>query len=331
MRMCCLSQKFICEGEVIMKHGELGNSGIKACTAPLGAMFFGTKQNRQQSFDLLDAYVDHGGDFIDTANIYAHWAGAEWKGGESETVLGEWFAARGNRDRLVIASKVGFPYADVPAGLAKKTIKTECEKSLRRMGIETIDLYFAHDDDPNIPQQEVLAAFAELIAEGKVRIIGASNFATHRLASANCLARSGGLPEYQVLQQRHTYLQPRQDADTGRQVVLTKDMAAYCADAGLSIMAYSATLSGAYSGDPARPVPPAYASIANTARLVTLREIAAETDHSALQVMLAWLWSRPDMMPLIAASTEAQLTENLAAMELSLDAGQIGRLDTAGD
>lgn len=313
-----------------MKRTTLGSTTIEVCNAPLGAMYLGTKQQGAEAFALLDAYVAAGGDFIDTANIYAHWVAGGWKGGESETLLGEWMAARRNRNRLVIATKVGFNYQDVPQSLAPAGIRRECEKSLKRLGTEVIDLYFAHCDDPAVPQEAVLETFAALIKEGKVRTIGASNFSTHRLAVANERARVNGLPRYEVLQQRHTYLQPRAGADTGRQVVLTKDMTDYCVAAGLGIMAYSATLGGSYSGDVNRPVPDAYRSNANTARLQALAAIAAEVNATPQQVMLAWLWSKPRMLPMIAVSTPAQLAENLAAGSLALTREQLHRLDVAG-
>jgi aryl-alcohol dehydrogenase-like predicted oxidoreductase len=293
-------------------------------------MYLGTKQDRAASFELLDTYLAYGGNFIDTANIYAHWVGERWKGGESESILGEWLHVRGNRNQVIIASKVGFPYQDVPAGLARDVIRRECEKSLKRLRVDTIDVYFAHNDDPAVPQDLVLSAFAELIAEGKVRTIGASNFVTGRLASANAIARAGGLPEYQVLQQRHSYLRPRDDAAFGPQITLTDDMALHCRKAGLSVMAYSAALGGAYSGEPGRPVPEQYRSPANDARLAALAGVAGETGHAPQQVMFAWLLSKPGMMPLIAASSRAQLEFNLAATAIDLTAGQIARLDAAG-
>lgn len=314
-----------------MKRVMLGKSGIAASALPFGAMYLGTKQDRAASFDLLDAYVAAGGDFIDTANIYAHWVGDGWRGGESETILGEWLAARGNRDRLVIASKVGFPYQDVPAGLTREVIRRECEKSLRRLGVETIDLYFAHNDDRNVPQGEVLGAFQELIAEGKVRAIGASNFATHRLATANAIAAANGLPRYEVLQQRHTYLQPRSDADFGPQRTLTQDMSDYCGEAGIPIMAYSSSLGGAYTGEMGRDVPEQYRSVGNRQRLAVLKAVATEAGLAPQQVMFAWLLARPGMLPLIAASSTRQLADNLAAGKIALTEEQIARLDGAGD
>lgn len=315
----------------MIKRTRLGNSSIEVCDAPLGAMYFGTKQLVDGAFELLDAYVAAGGDFIDTANIYAHWAGDRWKGGESETLLGEWMATRGNRSKVTIATKVGFNYQDVPVSLAPKTIRAECEKSLKRLRTDTIDVYFAHCDDPAVPYIDIFEVFAALIAEGKVRAIGASNFSTHRLAAANEVARANGLPRYEVLQQRHTYLQPRLDADTGRQVVLTQDMTDCCASAGMSIMAYSATLGGAYTGSSSRPVPAAYRSISNTARLRMLEAVAGEINASPQQVMLAWLWSKPRMLPIVAVSSKAQLADNLGASGLKLAKDQLQRIDNAGD
>jgi aryl-alcohol dehydrogenase-like predicted oxidoreductase len=313
-----------------MNRVELGRSGIKVCNAPFGAMYLGTKQKGDEAFTLLDAYTASGGDFIDTANIYAHWV-AGGHGGESEELLGEWMLARKNRSRLVIASKVGFNYQDVPQGLLPATIQAECEKSLKRMRTDVIDLYFAHCDDTRVSQQQVLETFSGLIKQGKIRAIGASNFSTHRLAVANEVAGVNGLPRYDVLQQRHTYLQPRAGADTGRQVVLTADMTDYCVSADISIMAYSATLGGAYGSFANRPIPDAYLSQANEARLCALRDIGAELDATAQQVMFAWMWSKPQILPMIAVSTGAQLAENMKAATMKLSNHHLHQLDQAGN
>lgn len=314
-----------------MKIEKLGRTDISVVNAPLGAMYLGTKQNRDDAFALLDLYVGRGGNFIDTANIYAHWVGPEWRGGESETMLGEWLRARRNRDRLVIASKLGFPYADTATGLSARQIKDECDKSLRRLGIDTIDLYFAHVDDLATPQEETLRAFADLIEAGKVRSIGASNFATHRLATANAFAAANGLPRYEVLQQRHTYLRPRHDGRFGAQLALTADMAEYCRAADVSIMAYSSGLGGSYSGKPDRPVPEQYLGVDTDKRLVALREIATEVGATPHQIVFAWLANQPRMLPLVAATSIAQLTANLDAVELALTPAQMARLDQAGE
>lgn len=313
-----------------MRHITLGKTQIRTVAAPLGAMYFGTKQDRATSFDLLDHYVGLGGDFIDTANIYAHWLGAPWKGGESETMLGEWLKARGNRNALTIATKVGIAYGEVPTSLAAARIIEECDKSLKRLGIETIDLYFAHRDDLNVPQEEVLGAFARLIEQGKVRAIGASNFTTDRLAAAHEIARLNGLPRYEVLQQRYTYLPLRRGAYNGPQVVLSPDMRAYCARAEVSVMAYSVALGGAYNRYPQTDLPEEFRTETNRQRMAVLGEVAAELGVSPQQVVLAWVWAQKGLMPLVAGSKAQQFDENFAAMDLTLSPEQIARIDDAG-
>ena len=314
-----------------MKNVSLGHTDIRVSAAPFGAMYLGTKQTESESFAILDHYVAQGGNFIDTANIYAHWVGAEWHGGESETVLGSWLKARGNRADITIASKVGFNYDGVPQSLRPELIIEECDKSLKRLGVDTIDLYFAHKDDPDVPQEDVLGAFSRLIEQGKVRAIGASNFTTDRLASALEIARLSALPRYEVLQQRYTYLPVRRGGDTGPQTVLTDDMLDYCQRAGLSVMGYSVTLGGGYDRYPERPLPDAYQSPSNERRMAVLREIAGQLGITPLQLVLAWLWAKPAMLPLIACSSTAQLDTSLAAMNVTLSQDLLDRLDDAGE
>ena len=314
-----------------MKFGKLGKTDISVSMAPLGAMFLGTKQDRSASFALLDLYRGRAGNFIDTANIYAHWVAPQWHGGESEIVVGEWIAARGNRHDLVIASKLGFPYGEVKQGLRARQIVEECNKSLKRLGIETIDLYFAHVDDLETPQEETLRAFADLVATGKARAIGASNFTTYRLALANALAEANSLPRYEVLQQRHTYLRPRHDGDFGGQLALSADMGEYCAAAGISVMAYSSGLGGAYSGRAERPMPEQYAGADSDKRLAALRQIAGEVGATPHQIVFAWLANQSNMLPLVAGTTVEQLTANLDAAEIELSAAQMAALNKAGE
>ena len=314
-----------------MQRHRLGKTDITVTPAPFGAMYLGTKQDRETSFALLDRYVELGGDFIDTANIYAHWVGPEWQGGESETMLGEWLRARRNRDRLTITSKVGMPYGKFPMSLAPEIVIAECEASLKRLGVECIDLYFAHKDDLTLPQEAVLETFARLIEAGKVRAIGASNFATDRLAVANALAERSGLPRYEVLQQRFTYLPVRQGADTGRQVILTQDMLDYCARDGVSVMAYSVGIGGTYDRYPGVPLPEAFQTAGNEKRMAVLRSVAREAGCTPGQAVLAWVWSHPGAMPLIAASKIAQLGENMAAMEIRLSDEQLDHLARAAE
>ncbi len=312
-----------------MQTLSLGNSGVEVSELCLGAMYFGTRNDRATSYRMLDMYVDAGGTFIDTANIYAHWADGG-RGGESETLLGEWMRERGNRDRMFIASKVGFNYGDVTRGLPAWRIEEECNKSLRRMGIETIDLYYAHVDDRQTPQEETLAAFDRLVKAGKVRLIGASNFRAWRLEEARWISQTQGQAAYCCVQQRHTYLPPRPGVSTAPQLVANEDLLDYARATGLRILAYSALLAGAYTRDD-RPLPPEYRSPDNDARLQALRAVAAETGATLNQVILAWmLQGDPAIIPLIAASTEEQMRDNLGALKVRLTADQLQRLNAAG-
>lgn len=313
-----------------MKTVPIGRSGLSAVNAPLGAMWLGTKQNHDESFALLDHYVARGGNFIDTANGYAHWLGDPWKGGESETVLGEWMKARGNRSSLIISTKVGHAYPGTERTLAAKAINAEIDKSLKRLQTDHIDIYFAHVDDLNTPPEATLEAFATLIKAGKIRSIGASNFTTGRLAAINAMATARGLPRYEILQPRYTYLRPRHDATFGAQLSLTAEMDEYCRANDISIMPFSSGLGGAYNARADRPLPAQYTSGDSTARLATLRAVATELNTTPHKLVFAWLAAK-GTLPLIAGSTNAQLDESLDAMDIALNPDQLNRLDAAGE
>ena len=312
-----------------MKTTQLGNSGVHVSIYCLGAMYFGSRNDRTVSYRMLDRYVDAGGSFIDTANIYAGWVEG-FRGGDSETLLGEWLRARGHRHQMFVASKVGFPYGDVTRGLSATQIETECNKSLRRLGVDTIDLFYAHVDDRQTPLEETLAAFDRLVRAGKVRLIGASNFMAWRLARAHALSEHYGWPDYVCLQQRHTYLRPKLGASFDPQLSLTDELVDYCRANQVTILAYSSLLSGAYTR-PDRPVPEQYLGPDASARLAVLREVAAAHGVTPNQVILAWLvQQQPPIIPVMAASTDAQMEENLAALNLQLTSAEIERLNTAG-
>lgn len=312
-----------------MRTHALGHTGENVSALCLGAMFFGTRTSKDMSYRLLDAYVDAGGSFIDTANIYAHWAEGG-RGGESETLLGEWMRERGNRAQLFIASKVGFNYPGTEIGLKASQIREEAEKSLQRLGVDTIDLYYGHADDRNTPLDESLKAFDDLVQAGKVRYIGASNYRAWRLQRAADLSAANGWADFCCVQQRHTYLPVRPGASTGRQVAANVDLTDYCASSGMTLLAYSVLLGGAYTRDD-KPLPDAYRSPDNQARLDAARAVAAETGATLSQVVLAWLMqSTPCVLPLIAASSEEQLQDNLGALDVTLSAEQMERLNTAG-
>jgi aryl-alcohol dehydrogenase-like predicted oxidoreductase len=303
-----------------MKTIRLGHTGVEVSVYCLGAMYFGTRNDQATSYRLLDMYVDAGGTFIDTANIYSWWVPG-FHGGESETLLGAWLRARGHRDRLFIASKVGFEYGDVTRGLTARQIEAECDKSLRRMGIDRIDLYYAHVDDRQTPLEETLEAFDRLVRAGKVRHIGASNFTAWRLAQA----------AYCCVQQRHTYLRPKPGAGFDPQLAANDDLLDYCRATGMTLLAYSALLSGAYTRLD-RPIADQYLGPDAEARLAALRAVAADHGVTPNQVILAWLLQAdPPIVPVMAAGSEAQMRENLAALGLRLTPEEVARLtSTAG-
>jgi len=310
-----------------MKTIRLGNTPASVSALCLGAMYFGSKNDEISSQSLLDQYVDAGGTFIDTANIYAWWVPG-FQGGESEVILGRWLKARKNRSRMFIATKMGFQYPGVERGLRAAQIEAECEKSLRRMGIDTIDLYYAHKDDMHTPVDETLEAFERLAGAGKVRFLGASNFPAWRLEEARSVSQARGWSEYCCVQQRYTYFQPRPGTTFDPQLAVTPELLQYCKARQLTLLAYSVLLSGAYTR-PERGLPAQYAGVDNEARRARLQEIAQEKGATVNQIILAWmLHSDPVVLPLIAASTREQLAENLQALEISLSREDMQRLDT---
>jgi aryl-alcohol dehydrogenase-like predicted oxidoreductase len=312
-----------------MRTVRLGTTAEQVSALCLGAMYYGTSVSRQMSFRLLDQYVDAGGTFIDTANIYAWWAegGA---GGESEKLLGDWLNERKHRSKLFIASKVGFGYGSVPRGLNARLIREECEKSLRQMQIETIDLYYAHVDDLTTPMEETLEAFNRLVEAGKVRYIGASNFRAWRLEQARSISQTKTTAAYCCVQQRYTYLQPRARTNFEPQLAVNDDLLDYCQQMDLTLLAYSPLLAGAYTRSD-RPLAAQYLSEDNQARLKALHSVAAECGATPNQVILAWmLQSKPMILPVFAASTPEQMDEDICALKLDLTEAQMKQLNAAG-
>ncbi|MBN2046729.1 MAG: aldo/keto reductase [Anaerolineaceae bacterium] len=312
-----------------MEFTTLGKTDLRVSMICLGAMRYGARDSKAISFEMLDYYLDCGGNFIDTANIYAHWyEGAS--GGESETMLGEWFKERGSRGQVVLASKVGFPYQDVESGTSARQIESECEKSLRRMGVETIDLYYAHHDDRGTPLEESLEAFYQLIRKGKVRRIGASNFLAWRIAEANGIARANGWEEYCCVQQRYTYLRPRAATSFGAQVAVNSDLEDFCRAMPVTLLAYSPLLGGAFVRDD-REINANYLGADSEARLSTLHFVAKENNWTVNQVILVWLMQHsPRTIPLVSAGNMEQMREDMRAAELRLSAEHLTLLDQAG-
>lgn len=311
-----------------MYSTTLGRTDEKVSELCLGAMHFGTTTPTDMSERLLDMFVDAGGNFVDTANIYATWHG---KGGESETLLGNWMQTRKNRSRIFLATKVGFGAGfGMPdgEGLNSQQIIFQAENSLKRLGTETIDLYYAHRDDRSVPLEETLEAFSRLVQAGKVRYLAGSNYRPWRLMKALALSRQHGWPEYQAIQQRHTFLRPLPGARfvSGNQVVLDDDLNMLCLEEGVTILAYGALLGGAYSR-PDRSMDE-YITPGNQQRRERLDSMAALLRLSVNTLILAWmLHSTPPAYPIIAASTEEQLRENLAAVDVKLTAEQMAALN----
>ena len=312
----------------------------------LGAMLFGTTTDESTSFAILDRYVEAGGTLVDTSNNYAFWAAGS-QGGESEALLGRWRRSRGVGDEVLIATKLGarpvLPGLTLEQtaragrweGLSAGTIRESAERSRERLGVSRLDLLYAHIDDPRVPTAETVEAFATLVEEGTVGLLGASNHWAWQVERARALAATAGLPGYDVLQYAHTYLRPRTDVPgllsaDGEQGVVGGDLLSYLrSEPALTLVAYSPLLGGAYVRAD-RPLGPEFEHPGTPARLAALRDVAAETGATANQVVLAWLMGGdPPVVPLIGASSIGQLDESLAAVDLELTAEQRARLDAA--
>ncbi|MFI6154114.1 aldo/keto reductase [Kitasatospora sp. NPDC051170] len=319
-----------------MKHRALGVGGPEASALCLGAMTFGTTVDEGTATAILDRFTEAGGTFVDTSNNYAFWVpGAT--GFESEELLGRWIRSRGNRESLVLASKSGarpvpgLPFPEHIEGLAGPVLRAAVEGSLRRLGTDRLDVHYAHVADPNTPVEETLGAYAGLVGDGKVGLLGCSNHTAAQLFEANALAARRGWPGYRCVQQRHSYLMPRPDADFGVQAHADVALLDHLADhPGTVLLAYSPLLGGAY-GRPDRSPGEQYDWPGAKARLAVLAEVTAETGATVNQVVLAWLLAHPvPTVPVLGVSSVAQLDEALGALELRLDEDQLRRLSEAG-
>lgn len=312
-----------------MKRIELGNTGEKVSCMALGTMYFGSKTDRETSINLLDLYSDHGGSFLDTANKYASWVPG-FKGGESEQLIGEWITKKGNRNELFISSKVGFPYGEIPRSLKREIIISECEKSLKRLGIETIDLYFAHAFDASTPLEESMEAFFQLKKSGKIRFAGASNFTTSQLSEANKIAKKSSWEGFSCLQQRHTFLEPNVQVYSGTQVDLTLEQMNFCGNNQISIMAYSPLMGGFYCRKD-NEIPDQYQLNSNVIRQKNLFEIADQLRVSGNTLVLAWMMQNTSFeIPIVACSSTSQLMENMDALAVNLSKEQLEKLNHEG-
>ncbi|WP_328889254.1 aldo/keto reductase [Streptomyces sp. NBC_00316] len=307
----------------------------------LGAMLMGTVTDEATSFAILDRYAEAGGNFIDTSNNYAYWVDGS-QGGESERLLGRWRRSRGVGDEIVVATKLG-ARPNVPStgftldieGLSPKAIRESAERSREHLGVEKLDLLYAHVQDRSVPVRETVEAFGELVTEGAVGLLGVSNHWAWQVERARTLAVAAGLPGYEVLQYHHSYLRQRTDrpslrSSDGQEGVAAGDLLSYLrAEPALVPVAYSPLLAGAYSRAD-KPLGPEFDHPGTRARQAALRAVADETGATVNQVVLAWLiGGEVPFVPLVGASSVAQLEESLAAVDLELTAEQRATLDAA--
>jgi aryl-alcohol dehydrogenase-like predicted oxidoreductase len=307
----------------------------------LGTMHFGTATDEATSFTILDRYVEAGGTFIDTSGNYAFWVGTQ--GGESEELLGRWRRSRGVGEEIVIATKVGArprapgtSFTDNAEGLSARVIRESAERSRDRLGMARLDLLYAHIEDPAVPLGETVEAFAALVAEGTVGLLGVSNHWAWRVERARSLAAAAGLPGYEVLQYQHSYLRPRTDlpglrSPDGMPGMLGGDLVSYLrAEPELTMVAYSPLLKGGYVRQDKLDAAE-FDHPGTPARLAALREVAEDAGATVNQVVLAWLiGAQVPVIPLVGASSVAQLDESLAAVDLELTTDQRMTLDAAG-
>lgn len=315
-----------------MNRRPLGNTGFDVAPIAFGGNVFGWTVDEKVSFRLLDAFVDAGFNLIDTADSYSRWVPGH-QGGESETIIGRWIAARGHHDDVVIATKVG---SDMGLGrrcLRKDYILQAAEASLKRLKVDAIDLYQSHWDDETTPFEETLEAYAMLIAQGKVKAIGASNLSAKRLQQALDVSANHGLPRYLTLQPPYNLCD---------RATFEGALADLCMREGIGVISYFALAAGFLTGkyrteaDFAKSARGGGMSKYLNARglriLAALDRVAADYDASPAQIALAWLINRPGVTaPIASATSLEQLAELTAATKLYLDASAVSVLDGASE
>jgi aryl-alcohol dehydrogenase-like predicted oxidoreductase len=316
-----------------MQYRVLGRSSLKVAPLCLGGNVFGWTADAAASFAVLDAFVAAGLNFIDTADVYSAWAPGH-RGGESETVIGNWLKRGAKRDAVVIATKVGMEMPTDGKGLSAAHIARSAEESLRRLQTDHIDLYYAHCDDPSVPFEETLGAYQKLIEQGKVRAIGASNYTAERLTQALDASRRHGLPRYEVLQPQYN-LYARADYEGALERV--------CLEQQLGVVSYFGLAAGFLTGKYRDPDDAAKSArgqkvIANYLNprgmkiLDALDRVGERCHASPASVALAWLIAHPGISaPIASATSVEQLGELVAATRLNLDSSAVAELNAASD
>ncbi|AOH83478.1 alcohol dehydrogenase [Sphingomonas panacis] len=309
---------------------RLGATDFHILPLVLGGNVFGWTADQATSFAVLDAFVAGGGSLIDTADMYSRWVPGN-QGGESETMIGAWLKQSGKRDDVLIATKVGMMPVEGGSPLSAAAIVAGCEASLKRLGIETIDLYYAHQDDAEVPLDEVAEAFASLVKAGKVRALGASNYHAARLKAAVDTARAAGLPHFQVLQPEYNLVNRRH---------FEGQLQDYCVEHNIGVLPYYGLASGFLTGKYRTPEDmeqsPRGSGMAEliaqkSGVLAAMDSVAAEAGATLAQIALAWLAAQPGVVAPIASATSVEQVEDLlGATRLKLSTDQLERLTNAG-
>ena len=313
-----------------MEHRHLGASSLEISPICFGGNVFGWTVTEAESFRLLDAFLDAGFNFVDTADVYSRWADGN-DGGESEIILGKWLKSRGGREKIVLASKFGMEMGPRKVGLSPEYMSKAVEASLRRLQTDYIDLYQSHKDDAETPIRATLEGYAKLIEQGKVREIGASNFTATRLREALDASSDEGLPRYQSLQPLYSLVERSE---------YEREMEDLCIKENVGVISYfslaSGFLTGKYrsdsdlEGQTRGPHVQKYMNEDGFRVVKTLQEVAEKHNAKPGQAALAWLIARPSITAPIASATNLeQLEELVSAAELNLDAEDINKIDQA--
>ena len=311
---------------------RLGSSGLEVSPLIAGGNVFGWTADEKTSFDVLDAFAAGGVTMVDTADCYSSFVPGN-VGGESETIIGKWMKARGNRDRIQVATKVGIQEIDGKKGISRDMIAKGVELSLQRLQTDYIDLYYAHFDFPDVPQDETAEAFDRLMKAGKVRAIGASNFAQARLASALDTARAAGQASYSVLQPNFNLMSKE---------LFPPEYRAFCSEHDIGVLPYYALAAGFLSGKyrtveeakkSSRGDSPAkFFNARGDKVLATLEQVAKEAGVSQAQIAVAWIIATPGVTAPIASATKtAQVESLIAAMNLKLSEAHMAMLNAAAE
>jgi aryl-alcohol dehydrogenase-like predicted oxidoreductase len=314
-----------------MLKRRLGRTDLDVSVLCFGGNTFGWTTDAAQSAAVLDAFMEAGGNFVDSADVYSRWVPGN-DGGESEVILGQWMKDRGNRNDVIVATKLGSPMGEGKQGLSKAYMIQAVEDSLKRLQTDYVDLYQAHRDDQTTPLEETMAAFDDLVKQGKVRWIGASNFTAARLAEANAVAEKGGWARYESIQPVYHLLQ-RSDYEAELEPLCQKDE--------IGVITYSSLASGFLTGkyQPGAALPSSgrasgvqrqYMNDKGWAVLAAVESVAKRLGATPAQVALAWIASRPGMTgPIASATTPGQLDEIVGGIGLTLDVDAIATLDKA--